>query len=485
MSAGLNFEYGFNTNTAQPIDKGTPMRVYVLGDFTGTQSAIRNSSTHSIIKIDIDNFDDVISKLSPSVELPSGELLIFKELEDFHPDNIFDHVIFKNLRHFKRELSKPATADSAAQEIISNYQLGIEPSSQASNTENENVQIDSKTDNSINEESDDMLERLLGRKKSSNAPTTLIDSISSSNKGNNNLERFLSDLLSSHIIEDTKPEHKDLMKFIDTAMAELMKSILHSHEFQNLESSWRSIRNVIFNESYDDNNQFFYLVNTNRKELNSAVDGDNNFVKNLSQHMKNTDDETYDVLIGNYEFSSTDNSIATLNYLASLAETLDCQLVTAANQSIIDADENSLWYQFRQTPQAKHVALSYPRVLLRIPYGEKQDEIDSFTFEEFDSHHQNSDLLWGNPAFSCAQLLIRQYHNQGKRQSKFDIDISELPAFAYTENDEKILQSCAEILLSEKQLINIKNHGIMAFAGYRNKNSIRLFSDSIQAVNIE
>ena len=177
-----------------------------------------------------------------------------------------------------------------------------------------------------------------------------------------------------------KPEHKSLMKFIDSANEELMKSILHNKDFQALESIWRSVRDVIFNEEYDDVNQFFYLVNTNRKEVKNAASGDSNFVSVLNQHINNTDFACFDVLVGNYQFTVKDDDISDLNFLSSLAETLKCKLVCSADESLISADEDSLWEQFKKTPQANHVALSYPKILLRIPYGKKHEEVVVFPF---------------------------------------------------------------------------------------------------------
>jgi hypothetical protein len=43
MSGRLDFEYGFNTNTAQPLDEDTPIGVYSLDDFTEFFNALKNS----------------------------------------------------------------------------------------------------------------------------------------------------------------------------------------------------------------------------------------------------------------------------------------------------------------------------------------------------------------------------------------------------------------------------------------------------------
>jgi predicted component of type VI protein secretion system len=474
MSGRLDFEYGFNRNNAQPIKPEAPMRMYFLGGFSGAQSAIENNTVNKIVKIDVDNFDDVMTKLCAYVDLPSGQPLTFNELEDFHPDSIFESSIFKNLRRLKKDLSHSATAEQAAQEIITSFQLGSEP-------EPQKIDADNASKTAVAENSDDMFERLLGQKQST--PITSTESGVSGAKSKSSVDHFLAHLLSPHIIKDTTPEHQSLMVFIDTAIEELMNSIIHAKEFQALESAWRSVRDVVFNEEYDDENQLFYIINTDDAALKSAVAGDPALVTKLSQHIKDTDLDTYDVLIGNYLFSADNADITALNYLASLAETLTCQFFSAAGDGLInadsDADGTSLWTKFRQTPQANHVALTYPRVLLRIPYGAKHEEIDCFAFEEFRQTHQHNQLLWGNSAFACARLLIRQYHGQ----VPFDANITERPAFVYRQGDEQKLHACGEYLLSEQQLIDIRKQGISPFASFRNKNSIRLFADEIRAVN--
>lgn len=230
------------------------------------------------------------------------------------------------------------------------------------------------------------------------------------------VEQFLGDLMRPHIIKDTKLEHKNLAMFIDAAVEGLMKSILHGIQFQALESAWRSVREAVFGEEYDEESQFFYLVNTNRDVLENAAAGDTHFITELGHHIQNTEAEAeaYNAIVGNYQFSTADNDIVLLNYLASIAQTHKCQFVGSTHESLIGESENYLLQQFRQTSQASHVALSYPQILLCIPYGKTYDEVDAFAFEEFSQAHQHDKLLWGSSAFACARLLIRQYHGKIK-----------------------------------------------------------------------
>lgn len=459
MAGRIDFEYQFNANSAKKAEDSIPMRVYFLGDFSGDESAKTNNTSNKIVSIDIDSFDDAMMRLKPTVSLSSGHELTFNELEDFHPDNLYETAVFQNLKRLKKALASPATADAAAQEIISSFQLET------------NGGHDEATGIEGNEET---VERLLGKKPTPSGTEQQIT------KPGNQLNEYLSTILSKHIVKDVNPEHQTLMVFLDNAIEEIMKAILHSPEFQSLEAAWRSVRDVVFNEHYDDLNQFFYVVNTNDASLQRAVTGDVEFATKLSQHMKNVDAEMFDILVGNYSFSGQNEDIAKLNYLASFAETHGCQLVSAAANDLVHVNEASLWPDFRKMPQAAHVALAYPRVLLRNPYGKKQDEIDAFAFEEFRQPHQHEALLWGNPAFACARLLIRQYHGQ----IKYDGTIGELPAFVFELEEQQTLHPCGELLLSEQQLMAISAQGIVPFVSFRNNNSIRLFGDEISAVNV-
>jgi len=470
MSGRLDFEYGFNSHSAQPVGAREPMRVYFLGDFSAAKADQENAPNHKVLRIDIDNFDQVMTKLNPSIYLPSGHQLTFNELEDFHPDNLISTSVFQNLRRLKRELSNPNTAEQAANEVMTQFQLDAQQSTPAPDIDAGQQALDS-------DNNDAMFERLLGQKQS--LPNASVPTASGT-QSTGNVDLFLAQLLKPHIINDTKPEHQSLLAMIDQALQELMNSILHSKQFQAIESAWRGVRDVIFSEEYDEEEQFFYLIDADRTSLNKAIAGDTVLVSKMSQHFKDTDVPTYDVLVADYQFSASDEDITALNYLASLGEALRCHIVSGADASLVNSPDESLWHEFRQTPQAANVALTYPRVLMRIPYGKKHDEVEGFAFEEFGTSHQHDELLWGNPAFAAARLLIRQYHSQGT----FDPHITELPAFVYSVEDENKLHPGAEYLLSDLQLTEIRNQGISPFASFRNKNCIRLFGDKIKVASI-
>jgi len=82
------------------------------------------------------------------------------------------------------------------------------------------------------------------------------------------------------------------------------------------------------------------------------------------------------------------------------------ELADARYWSYGDGD-GDLWQSLRTSPVADRIGLALPRVLARLPYGEKTEEIDSFYFEEMPQRNHES-YLWANPSYACGRLLAER-----------------------------------------------------------------------------
>ena len=95
-------------------DSDTPFRILVLGDF-GAHVA----SGHPV-SIDRDNFDQVMSRFDVQLDLPGAGVLRFKELEDFHPDRLYQSLdLFRDLRSLRRDVQDP----DKSRKIIADLQI--------------------------------------------------------------------------------------------------------------------------------------------------------------------------------------------------------------------------------------------------------------------------------------------------------------------------------------------------------------------------
>lgn len=462
MAGRIEFGFNFNSQSQNTIQNNFGvMRIYIFGDFSA-QSQVADSDK-KIIRIDIDNFDQVIAKLQPTLKINSECELTFSELDDFHPDNIYSKAsVFNNLKRLKKELENPQTSQQASDEIRTLYQAAPEKIS----PENE----------SYHEETIDTIERLLGQ-----PPSDTLKKIND----NNGLDKYLSNLFKPYSSTGVSPETQVLIAFIDSITETLMQSILHSKDFQELESVWRSTFDLLFNEETDER-QSFYLVDMTRQALFDDIHNNETMQSTIAKELANTGvhdvgEQSYTLMVGNYEFSVVDD-IDCLGLFADFAKSFNSSFVAAVDKAFINnyilADNslekrriNQLWNNFRSSKASEWIVLTYPRILLRIPYGNGFEETDDFPFEEFREGHQHEQLLWGNSAFACARLLIRQYLNP---QFSGSYELNDLPAYTYEKDGEQVLQACAEELMNEEIINKIFAQGIIPFISFRNRNSVRL-----------
>lgn len=84
-------------------DSDTPFRILVMGDFSGRSGmgGVKLRSTgerYRIQRVDRDNIEELMVRLGAGIDLPLGgegeppATLWFEELDDFHPDQVYEHL---------------------------------------------------------------------------------------------------------------------------------------------------------------------------------------------------------------------------------------------------------------------------------------------------------------------------------------------------------------------------------------------------------
>ena len=136
MSGRMEFDFQFATPQTQPVfqvDEQTPMRILIMGDFSGRANRGLMEpgaalADRPISAVDIDNFEDLLFRFSPQLRLPLGDAppgetsagmtVTLTQLDDFHPDHLYQKLeVFQALRATRKRLLDPATfADAAAEQ---------------------------------------------------------------------------------------------------------------------------------------------------------------------------------------------------------------------------------------------------------------------------------------------------------------------------------------------------------------------------------
>ncbi|MDD2760117.1 MAG: type VI secretion system contractile sheath large subunit [Methylomonas sp.] len=454
MSGRIDFSLNFGARGAGNAQKrGGGYRVYVLGAFSGRTDVAWEQ--RKIRPIDIDSFDQVMAQIMPAVELGGGKALSFETLEDFHPDVWMQKIsILADLLELKRQLSNPATAEQAAAKIRAFLPPPME-SPQAMESPQE-----------TGETQEQMLERLLGRR--SETPVVEPDAV----------QRLLQCVVSPHVSKDALPEHQVLISIIDRTVGQYLKVLLHRPDFQCLEALWLATAGLVHEESSDEHG--FFLVDIGQDELLNELQSGGGALKNkLSAHIQFGDGEQDVLLVGDYRVADNGDDMELLRLCSLLAKEVEAIFLMAPDRPLVEnvilgqANGAQQWVECRKQICSESLVLAYPRYLLRLPYGDKRNPLETLAFDELSGAEQGGELLWGNPAFLCARALIRSGQAQSAEDSLFFGDV---PVFTLELGGEQFLRAGAERVLTESQGNALLANGIVPVIAYHQRQGVRLLS---------
>lgn len=476
----------------QLLPEEPPFRILVLGDWSGKESRSVESDLSKIrpVEIDRDNFDEVLKKLKVGVGLDfqgdseNALFLEFAELEDFHPDRIFERLpLFADLRDVRRRLVNSNTFGEAAREVRSWF---AETSASAKvENERENVSVKSSE-----LPSNDLLDQILTRNDKDVAQTRNVQT--------SELNTFIKNIVKPHLIKIDTAEQSELLMVVDEVISDLMRKILHHPQFQSLESAWRGAH-LLVRRIETDADLKIYLLDVGKPELSANLKSVNDLTASMlfeTLARKNNQDrgnESWAAFFGNYTFSLDVEDVATLIRVSKIAADNESPFLSHIKPEIFGFDsfdrvnpsdpwktsegstEEKLWNTLRSIPEAVYLGLALPRVLARLPYGQKTEPTESFYFEEFTDYAKHENYLWLNPAFISALLLAQTFRRNGWAMSRnFSQDVTDLPIHYYQENSENKTKPCAEITMTQNNYERILKQGLIPLISYKNIDKVRL-----------
>jgi type VI secretion system protein ImpC len=123
------------------------------------------------------------------------------------------------------------------------------------------------------------------------------------------------------------------------------------------------------------------------------------------------------------------------------------------------------WEELRAIPEASYLGLAVPRFLLRLPYGARTSPADAFPLEEMPPGAPlHAHFLWGNPALACLALLTA-----GEA-----LNLEGLPVHTYQEDGEWKMTPCAEVWMTETQVLALIDLGLMPLVAFKDSDRVRL-----------
>ena len=495
LSGNMEFELRTSTSPApMKTREATPFRIAILGDFSGranrglcqTGPAL---AARRFVGVDVDNFESLPARLGTEIHVPAGDeggpsiAIQFAELEDFHPDRIFNRLeIFRKLKLARERLVNPSTFAEAALEVRS-WTSDRPQESDASLTKPQDSPASSKESN------DDAIERLLGQRPSGQGAAQAEPSV--------DIEALIRRVVKPYIVPAPDPRQADLVGQVDQAISGQMRAILHHPDFKSAEAGWRALHLLVSRVETDETLKL-YVVDVSKAEL--AADMTSQQVESTGAHRLLVErsigaqgSEPWALLVGCFDFDQTEHDLGLLRHLGRVARAAGAPFVAAASPHFAGCESVSvtpdpaewkwqpepaaarLWQELRGSPEAASVGLFLPRFLLRVPYGRDTESLDSFDFEEFESAPEHEKYLWGGTAFVCACLLAAAFRDAGwSLTDALQQEVGGLPMHVYKCGGETRVTPCAETVLTDRAMQALIDKGLCPALSVKGRDSVRI-----------
>jgi type VI secretion system protein ImpC len=247
------------------------------------------------------------------------------------------------------------------------------------------------------------------------------------------IDASLEDLdLASVDLRDIEKTVSARVTAIDELLSAQLTEIVHAPDFRALEARWRGLHLLVSAFSPDDGVRVRIFTATKREIHDSFRNIDGMILSSLQNHICDFEQgswggDSFDLIIGDYEFGPMSRDIETLDMLAAIAMSAKAPFLSGMSPGLIglerideisdsihggDVGRNrrnpvfAKWNSFREQPHADFAILTMPRVLLRCPHrpdSKGDNSVFTETVELIDS------LCWANASWALALVFARAF----------------------------------------------------------------------------
>ena len=263
-------------------------------------------------------------------------------------------------------------------------------------------------------------------------------------------------------------------------MTALLRRILHHPRVQALEAAWRTLEMLVRRLDTDGALDVF-LFDVPRDQVATALE-------RVAARRSAASDDSWAIVVALHAFDEGDAGADALARVAMAARALGAPCVASAPLTLTGAsslaalgDDETPYAPtpdvvglIRHSLEARFLGLTFPRVMLREPYG-RENRCDTIDFEELDDPERHADYLWGSGAALVALLVGEAFNDRGWAiGARIPLDVGSLPYFTYRRGPETVAKSCAEMIMSERVARHLLSRGIMPVAWIKDTDRVRV-----------
>jgi type VI secretion system protein ImpC len=320
----------------------------------------------------------------------------------------------------------------------------------------------------------------------------------------------------------------DAVKNLDEQLTKGLNELMHSKEFQQLESAWRGLHGLVKNSETGERMKL-RLIDAHKADLlddlTKAVDVDQSqlFKKIYEEEYGTFGGSPYSVLVADLAIGRHPSDLSLVKELAKVAAMAHAPIIVGADPALFDLPsftdlakprdlsktfetaDTADWRAFRESEDSRYVALTLPGYLLRLPYGEKTNKVSQFAFEEFaefdwsfddkgnpvapkrqDQAERHKAYLWGNSAYLLAQRVTAAFATYGWSAAIRGVEgggmVEGLPVHTFNTGEGDLAMKCpTEVTITDRREKELNDLGFIAVVHKKNENLAAFFGG--QTVN--
>ncbi len=294
----------------------------------------------------------------------------------------------------------------------------------------------------------------------------------------------------------------EMVAEIDKKLSLQLDAIMHAAEFKKLESAWRSMKYLVDKTDFRENIRI-ELLNVSKENLLEDFEDSPEVVKSGLYKIAYTAEygqfggQPYGAMVANYEFGPGPQDIKLLQYAASVAAMSHAPFIASAGpsffgltdfgnlpnlkdlKSIFESPQYTKWRGFRESEDARYVALTMPKFLLRLPFGPDTVPVKKFNYQE-DVSQSHEHYTWGNAAFAFASRLSDSF---AKYRWCANIigpagggAVEDLPLHQFQSMGATQTKIPTEVLVSERREFELAEEGFIALTMRKGSDNAAFFS---------
>jgi type VI secretion system protein ImpC len=325
-------------------------------------------------------------------------------------------------------------------------------------------------------------------------------------RGKNLVKEFVSQVLQGEmtVSRDTESMINARIAQIDHLLSIQLNEILHHPSFQKLEGTWRGLKYML-DQSETSDMLKIKILNCSKRELlrdlQRAPEFDQStlFKKVYEEEFGVFGGAPFGALLGDYEFGKGPEDIELLEKISNVASAAHAPFMAGASPELLNMDsftnldaprdigkifdttEYAKWKSFRQSEDSRYAALALPHVLMRLPYGKDNVQVDAFNYEENVDGTDHSKYLWANAAWALGARLTQSFALYSWCASIRGVEggglVEGLPAHTFRTDEGDVALKCpTEIAISDRREKELADQGLVPLVHCKGTDYAAFFS---------